>query len=167
MGFYNMKNKRKLPKGYTWFLLVFGLVWLGYTIFGLYENYQSSTWNSTTGEITSVKIESTSYQRGGTKYHYSAVVSYNYTVNNKWFTGSNLSSMPIVYNSATAMQNLLQERGISKGESVAVYYKPSDASQAALIVDHRSSTTMQWIICMFLVMCITGAILELMGKLSI
>lgn len=161
-----MTQKRRLPRGYTWFLLVFALVWFGYTAYALVESYLSRNWETTQGKITSIKINESAYERGGTKYHYFAAVTYEYYVNNKTYLGSDFSSMPIVYNSAKAMHNLLEERGIAKGKSVSVYYKPDNFKKAVLIVDHKRSTAMQWVILVFLLMCIFGAILELKGKLS-
>ena len=160
------KSKRKLPKWYTAILMLFAITWLGYVSFDLYSSYQSRKWNATNGTIDEVSIGEYSYERGGTKYHYSAYVSYSYSISGKEYKGNRLAVLPIKYNSKSGIKSFLQEQNFEVGNNTKVYYKPDNILETVLIVDNAKSTTMPWVIFGFLVLCICGGVMELMGKLG-
>jgi len=89
-----------------------------------FEARASASWPSVSGTVTKVQIGNTGVGR------YFADVSYNYRVGGNDLTGSKVRASDGEYNIRDGAVQAI--RGLSVGQSVPVYYNPSDPGQALL-----------------------------------
>jgi len=89
-----------------------------------FEAQASANWLSVTGTLTKAKIGETGFGR------YVADVAYTYRVGDNDFVGSRIRASDGEYNIRDGAVQAI--RGLAVGQTVQVYYSPSDPGQAVL-----------------------------------
>jgi hypothetical protein len=116
-------------------LLLFGIVWssltcvfLGYLIYGTYNQWRSEWFSSTAGTVEKIEITNNSHSDGGTTQGIDIV--YSYHVKGRGYSASQLRYEAGSSNDSWASDMMRQ---FPAGSHPTVYYNPSNPAEAVLI----------------------------------
>lgn len=159
-------NRTKKHQIYIISVVCIGWLITASVFYRLVKHYSSQEWIATQGQIIETDIFENSYERGGTKYHYSPIVKYHYLIENDTLLGSRVAITTPKTNTKSGMEKLMHEYGFFEGNTIPVYYNPENANESALIVESTKSTALTWVMAIFFLFCSIAGIFEIRGKLG-
>ena len=129
----NEKNL-KIVRGFSKFLVVLGLLLLGFGAWFVQEAMAARNWPSTTGTLISASVRS-SRGSSSTSRRYQVQLTYRYRVDGKSYTSNRyrLGDGPTAGDYTEREQARQEASRWEEGQEVEVYYDPDEPESAVLV----------------------------------